>query len=73
VVSVVEPDTLPKVTIKHNLETSIISNAPFAAGFLKAIWIFLTCQDAPFQARFWGMIKLELHRNSINLLICLNG
>jgi hypothetical protein len=31
------PNTHPKVTSKHNLETSTIQSAPFAAGFLEVI------------------------------------
>ena len=34
------PDKLSKVIIKHNLETSIIQNAPFAIGFLEIIFSF---------------------------------
>ena len=39
VLSVVEPNTIFKVSSKHCLELSIIKSAPFLAGFLEMIWV----------------------------------
>ena len=46
-----------------NLETSIISNAPFAVGFLEIILTILKFQNTLFMASFLVMIKLKLIRN----------
>ena len=62
VVSVIMPNASLEVNNKHNLEPSTIQSATFAAGFPEVILIFKTFQYAPFMARFWDIIKLELHR-----------
>ncbi len=52
----IDPNKPPKVACKHNLELSILWNAPFAAGFLKINLNFRKRQNAPFWAYFSGMI-----------------
>ncbi len=46
------PNTSPNKTSKHNLEPSIISNAPFSVGFLERIIPFNKWQNAPFRHVF---------------------
>jgi len=43
------------------LELSIISNAPFTAGFLEIILQFKKCWNAPFLASFWHDQVEALH------------
>ena len=56
-----------EVINKNNLETSIIYYAPFVAGFLGLILIFLTSKNAPFLASFFGSITYNLIRKNPNL------
>ena len=65
-VSTTTPNTPPEVTSKDFLETSINQGAPFASGFLGINLDFLKSQNAPFLARFLGLINYELIRNSLN-------
>jgi len=54
-------------------ETSLIESAAFAAGFLEVILFFNRARMLLFGHGFLDMIKLELHRKSVNFQICLNG
>ena len=59
VVSSAMPNIVSEVSSKDNLETSIISNAPFSADFIEVILIFKTCQHAPFRASFFRRIWMN--------------
>jgi hypothetical protein len=51
---------------KNNLETSIIQNAAFEAGFLEILLDFLTSMNAPLLARLLGSITYKLIRKHLN-------
>ena len=58
---------LRKPTIADDSNINIIWNAPFSAGFLEVILIFQMCQNAPFLARFWDMIKSTYIGKKVNI------
>ena len=45
--------------ILHFLETSIIESAPFAAGFLEVILIFINVPGGSFSDTFFGHDQIE--------------
>jgi len=55
-----------------NLELSIISNTPFAVGFLERILNIKKSQKAPFGAISLSMIELKHIRNMVNLLFAVD-
>ena len=58
------PNIIAKVSFKHNLETSIISIAPFTVCFLVRISNIQKCRNAPFLVNSLGMMTLELHKKN---------
>jgi len=62
-----------RASIKHNLELSIISNAPFATGFLEILYNFIKCHNAPFREYFLDMIKFKLIKDKVSRCIFLNS
>ena len=67
VLSYDQPNTFARVTCKHNLEPSISKNAPLSVDFLQIILNIYGCWNAPFQACFFSIIKLNLHMKHLKL------